>query len=156
MSTSILNAPTYDPKRDKRRRIIIVLAVLAVLVVGYVAFSLTVFGYLKYPFQNWSEERVVNRFFQALEVRDYEKAYGIWMADPNWKQHPNAHPRYTFGQFYLDWGPGGEYGLIKSHKIDGTKRTGSGVVVVTTVNERSEQAHLWVEKSDKTMTYSPF
>ena len=146
MSTSIFSAPSYDSAKAKRNR----------LIIAGVAFAILLSVYLYFQFRNWPEERVVNKFFQALEVRDYEKAYSIWMNDPNWKQHPNAHPRYKYGDFYLDWGPGGEYGLIKSHKIDGTKRTGSGVVLVVTVNERTEKARLWVERSDKTMSYSPF
>lgn len=147
MSTSILNAPTYDPKRDKRIKWIIAGIVFVILV--------SIYAY--YQFRDWPEERVVSKFFQALEARDYEKAYGIWMADPDWKKHPNAHPRYRFGEFYLDWGPGGEYGLIKSYKIDGSKnpRHGSGVIVTVIVNERTEKAHLWVEKSDKTLSYPP-
>lgn len=146
MSTSIFSAPSYDPARAKRKRWII----------AGVAFAILLSVYLYFQFRNWPEERVVNRFFQSLEAKDYEKAYGIWMADPNWKQHPNEHSRYRYGEFYLDWGPGGEYGLIKSYKVDGTKRMGTGVVVVTTVNERTEKARLWVERSDKTMSFSPF
>ncbi len=145
MSTSIFSAQSYDPAKAKRNR----------LIIAGVAFGILLAVYLYFQFRNWPEERVVNKFFQALEVRDYEKAYSIWMNDPNWKQHPNAHPRYKYGDFYLDWGPGGEYGLIKSHKIDGTKRTGSGVVVVVTVNERTQKARFWVERSDKTMSYPP-
>ena len=148
MSTSILNAPPYDPKGERRKKLIIAGIVFGVLLAGFIAYQL----------RNWPEERVVDRFFNALEAKDYAKAYGIWMADPNWKQHPTAHARYSFGEFYLDWGPGGEYGLINSHHIDGTAnpKGGSGVVVVVTVNGRAEKARLWVEKSDKTMTFSPF
>lgn len=149
MSTSIFEPTTYDPKRSKRKKWIIVGVVVAALLAVFLWFQ----------FRNWPEERVVNHFFQALEARDYEKAYGIWMADPEWKQHPGQHPRYRYGDFYLDWGPGGEYGLINSHHIDGTAnpKRGSGVVVVVTVNERVEpKSRLWVEKSDKTMSYSPF
>ncbi len=146
MSTSIFSAPSYDPAKAKRKKWIIAGTVFAVL--------LSVFLY--FQFRNWPQERVASRFFQALEAKDYEKAYAIWTADPNWKQHPNEHTRYRYGEFYLDWGPGGEYGLVKSHKIDGTKRMGTGVVVVVTVNERTEKARLWVERSDKTLSFSPF
>ncbi len=161
MSTSILNPAPPDPKRERRKKAIIAAVVAGILLAGYIAFDLLAFGYVKYPFRNWREERVVNGFFQALEQKTpegYERAYGIWMADPNWKQHPAAHSRYKYGEFYLDWGPGGEYGLINSHQIDGTvnPKGGSGVVVVVTVNGRAEKAHLWVEKSDKTMSFSPF
>lgn len=148
MSTSILNAPQYDPKREQRKKWIIAGVVVVLLLAGF----------LYYEFRNWPEEHAVNKFFHALEARDYEKAYGLWMADPNWKQHPNEHARYRFGEFYIDWGPGGEYGLINSHKIDGTAnpKHASGVVVVVTVNDRTEKARLWVEKSDKTLSFSPF
>jgi hypothetical protein len=148
MSTSILNAPPYDPKAGRRKK----------LIIAGVAFAILLIGFIAYQFRNWPEERVVNRFFNALEAKNYEQAYSIWMADPNWKQHPAKYSRYKFGDFYLDWGPGGEYGLIHSYHIDGTAnpKGGSGVVVVVTVNDRAEKARLWVEKSDKTMSYSPF
>lgn len=149
MSTSILSAQSFDPKRERRKKLIIAGIVVALLVTAG----------LVYKFWNWPEERVVSKFFQALQAQDYEKAYAIWMADPNWKQHPNAHPRYRFGEFYLDWGPGGEYGLVKSYKIDGSARPprgGTGVIIEVTINGRTEKARLWVEKKDKSMSYSPF
>ena len=67
-----------------------------------------------------------------------------------------------------DWGPGGEWGLVKSYHVDGSAVpkggngtkfdvASSGVVVVVTVNERvGQKAHVWVEKSDKTLGFSPF
>ena len=33
---------------------------------------------------------------------------------------------------------------------------GSGVIVVVTINERKEPARLWVEKRDKSLTFSPY
>jgi len=149
MTTTILTAPPYDPKRNRRKRLIIIA----------IAVGLLIAAALFYEFRYWPEERVVSKFFNALEAKDYEKAYSIWMADPNWKQHPDQYSRYKFGDFYLDWGPGGEYGLIHSYHIDaaGTpKHGGTGVVVEVTVNERTKKAFLWVEKSDKSLTFSPF
>ena len=148
MSTTIFTAGEYDPARERRRRNRIISLILIVLLIASAL----------YAFRNWPEERVVKRFFTALENKDYEKAYGIWVADSNWKQHPQQHPNYSFGEFYLDWGPGGEYGLIKSFKIDGSAnpKGGSGVIVQVTVNDRKEPARLWVEKRDKSLTYSPF
>jgi len=70
-------------------------------------------------------------------------AYGIWMADRKWEQHPQKYARYPFNEFYRDWGPGGEWGLIKSYKIYGSatpKGGGSGVVVEVVVNNRAEHA----------------
>jgi hypothetical protein len=148
MSTTIFTAGDYDPARERRRRKRIFSVILVVLLIASAL----------YAFRNWPEERVVKHFFTALENKDYEKAYGIWVADRNWKQHPQQHPKYSFGEFYLDWGPGGEYGLITSFKIDGSAnpKGGSGVIVQVTVNDRKEPARLWVEKGDKSLTFSPF
>jgi hypothetical protein len=148
MSTTLFDAPEYDPAKERRRNQKIAGAIILLIILLGIAWL----------FRNYPEERVVNQFFTALEQKDYEKAYGIWVADPNWKQHPQEHSRYRFSEFYADWGPGGEYGLIRSHKIEGTAspKGGSGVIVVVTINDRKEQARIWVQKSDKSLTFSPY
>jgi hypothetical protein len=147
---TLFEAPTYDPRRARRRNIIIAGIVVFILITATLA----------WVYRNYPEERVVQKFFTALENRDYEKAYGIWQADPNWKQHPQNYPNYSFGDFYQDWGPGGEWGPIHSFHIDGSanpKNGGSGVVVVVTVNDRKEKkARIWVENKTKTLTFSPY
>lgn len=150
MATTILTAPQYDPQREKRKKQIII-AIICV-VIGIAA--------LTYTFRHWPEEHVVDKFFTALQNKDFKQAYGIWMADPNWEQHPQKYSNYPFNEFYQDWGPGGEWGIIRSFHIDGSavpKGPSSGVVVVVTVNERvADKARIWVEKSSKTLTFSPF
>lgn len=148
MSSTIFTAPEYNPRREQRRLIVIAAVALAAIVIG-------VFAYL---YRNWPEERVVDRFCTALVNKDFEKAYSIWLQDPAWKQHPQNYPNYSFREFENDWGPGGEWGIIKSFHIDGSAnpKQGSGVVVVVTINERKEPARIWVEKKDKTLTFSPY
>ncbi len=148
MPTTIFTAGNYDPARERRRRnriLAMILFVIAILVVLY-------------AFRNYPEERVVSKFFSALEHQNYEQAYALWMADPGWKQHPQQFRLYPFNEFCQDWGPTGEYGPIQSFKIDGTAnpKGGSGVVVVVTVNQRAEKARIWVEKSNKSLTFSPY
>jgi hypothetical protein len=147
MASTIFEAPQYDPRRERRRKLIIA-GVLIIVIAGAV---------LAWLFRNWPEERVADQFFTALEQKDYERAYGLWFADPNWKQHPEKYKKYPFNEFYTDWGPGGEWGLVKEHKVIGSlaPRGGSGVIVEVRVNNRVEPARLWVEKSDKTLTFSP-
>ena len=149
MSTSLFDAPPYDSRRARRKKQIIALVVVLVLVAAALA----------YIYRNWAEERVVDKFFAALQRQDYETAYGIWMNDPAWKQHPQKYAQYPFGEFHRDWGPGGEWGVVRSYKIDGSvnpRGGGSGVIVQVTVNNRAEKARLWVEKKDKTLTFSPY
>lgn len=149
MATTILTAPPYDPKRERRKKLIIIGIIVAVVVVGALA----------YTFRYWPEERVVSKFFTALEQQDFKQAYGIWMNDAGWQEHPQKYPDYPFNEFMRDWGLGGEWGVIRSFHIDGSAhpKGGSGVVVVVTVNNRvADKARIWVEKKDKTLTFSPF
>jgi hypothetical protein len=147
---TLLDAQPYDAARGRRRKIVITLSVVLVIVLAAVAWL----------YRNWPEEHVVDKFFTALQNKDYETAYGIYFNDPDWRQHPQKHPQYAYADFYRDWGPGGEWGLVKSHKIYGSANTknfgGGGVVVEAIVNDRSEHARMFVEKSDKTLTVYPY
>jgi hypothetical protein len=104
------------------------------------------------------EKRVVDKFFAALMNKDYETAYGIYYADPQWKEHPTQYSRYPLNQFIQDWGTGGQWGIIRNYKVNGASTCSSGasgVVVDVIVNDRAEHAQLWVEKSDKTLSPPP-
>ena len=132
---TLLDAKEYDPQKERKRRARIISAIVALLVLGF----------LGWWFRYWPEERVADRFFDALQRQNYETAYGIWMNDPQWKQHPERYPKYPYNEFYRDWGPGGEWGLIKSHKVYAVGAPpggGSGVVVDVTVNDRAERARV--------------
>ena len=136
---TIFQAPEYDPRKARRRKIIVSVVVAVVLVIGIIGFI----------FRNYPEERVANKFLTALVSKDFNKAYGIWIADPSWQQHPNQHSQYLFNDFYRDWGPGGDWGPINSFHIDTATRPrdrnsgiSNGVVVVVTINERKEPAAL--------------
>lgn len=144
---TLLDAPPPDLARERRRKMLISI-LAAALVIGSLLF---------WKFRFWPEEHVANKFFSALEAKDYEAAYAVWMHDPNWKQHAGKYTNYQYNDFYRDWGPGGEWGLIKSHSVDcalGTKE-GTGVMMQVTVNGRAEHPYLYVDKSDKSMSFSP-
>ncbi|HEV8180730.1 MAG TPA: hypothetical protein VGQ61_00075, partial [Candidatus Angelobacter sp.] len=105
---ALMDAKEYDPRPAQKRLKIIATVVVAVLAVAvYLYFT-------RYD----SEKKVINKFFQALEQKNYDVAYSIYYADPNWKQHPEKYSSYPINQFTLDWGPAGEYGPISSHQID--------------------------------------
>jgi hypothetical protein len=114
-------------------------------------------------FRYWPEERVVNRFFEAIERKDFDTAYGVYNGDPDWKQHAAKYNQYPLSNFVLDWGPSSEYGVITSHKVDCAKepekrgfQSPSGVIVTVVINGRSQGTSLWVEKKTKTLTLSPW
>src|SRR5450631_1004702 len=147
---TLFEAKPYDAVAARKRRIRIV-SISAIVSLCLI---------LAWNSRHYPQEHVVDTFFAALQQKDFEKAYGIWNHDPEWKQHPEQYTRYTLQNFMQDWGPGGEWGVIKSYHVDGSAvPTGgngtkfdvasSGVVVVVTVNERiGQKAHVWVEKSD--------
>jgi len=147
---TLLDAQPFDSVKARRRKITIIASVVVVIVLAG----------LGWMYRNWPEEHAVDKFFTALQQQDYETAYGIYFNDPGWRQHQQKYPQYTYADFYRDWGPGGEWGLVKSHKIYGSANTqklgGGGVVVEVIVNERSEHARMFVQKSDKTLTVYPY
>ena len=145
---TLLDAQEYDPAKAQKRRMRIISAITILVIVLA----------LGWWFRYWPEERIVGHFFDSLQKQDHKTAYGIWMHDPQWQQHPGEHPKYPFNEFYRDWGPGGEWGLIKTYKVYGASTCpggGSGVVVDVIVNDRSEHSQVWVEKSDHTLSYPP-
>jgi hypothetical protein len=154
---TLLDAQETDPRiarRHKQRLVAVIVLVVGVLFVGLLGFLL---GY-GWWFCYWPEEHVAGKFFAALQKQDYNTAYGIWMQDPDWRQHAERYAKYPFGDFYRDWGPGGEWGTIKTQKVYGVGTCpggGSGIVVDVVVNDRAEHAQVWVEKSDHTMSYPP-
>jgi len=143
---TLLDAQQYDAARDRRRRKVILSIVIAVLIGGWVAYHL----------RDYPERATVRKFFSDLQKQDYEAAYAVWFQDLVWRQHPEKYSNYSFNDFYRDWGPGGEWGLVKSFHADcSLSPGGSGVIVQVTVNHRAEHPYVWVQKSDKTLSFSP-
>jgi hypothetical protein len=144
---TIFEAPEYDARKARRRNILISAVVVVVLVLGL----------LGWFFRNWPEEHIANKFFAALESKDFKTAYGIWIADSNWERKPPLQ-RYPYNDFYRDWGPAGEWGPINSYDVHGSAspKGSNGVVVVVYINGRKEPATVFVDRKDHSMSFSPF
>jgi hypothetical protein len=145
---TLLDAPQYDPTRGRRRMVTIIGSAIVILVLAGFAWFM----------RHWPEKHVADKFFAALQKQDYETAYGLWMHDPQWKEHPNEYSRYPFKEFYTDWGLGGEWGKINEYEIfwvGDCPKAGSGIVVDVIVNKRAEHAQVYVSKRDKTIGYVP-
>jgi hypothetical protein len=145
---TLLDAREFDAHKASARNKRIILAVVVLLIVAA----------LGWWFRYEREELIVGHFFSALQKQDYNIAYGIWMHDPEWQKHPAQYAKYPYNDFYRDWGPGGEWGLIKTEKVYGASTCpggGTGVVVDVVVNDRTEHAQVWVEKADHTLSFPP-
>ena len=151
---TLLDAQQYDEAKARKKKIRIVLTIVVVLfVLGLVWWN-----------RFYPEERVVGHFFDALQKQDYKTAYAIWENDPDWEKHLDrkAMKDYPFADFYRDWGPGSEWGLIKTQKVYGASKcpstggsSGTGVVVDVIVNDRVQHAQVWFENRDHTLGYPP-
>ena len=142
---TLMDAQEYDESRDRRRTTIIVLSIVAALVLAW----------LGYHLRNYPQRRVAGKFFSALQQQNFEAAFAIWNQDPAWKQHPERYEKYSYGEFYEDWGPPGQWGTIKSYTVDCSYSSGSGVIVQATVNQRTEHTYVWLDKSDNSVHFSP-
>jgi len=148
VAMTLLDAKAYNPEKERKRRIRIISVVIIILVIALIAW----FN------RFWPEKHIADKFFSALQKQDFAAAYGIYYNDPNWKQHPQNHAQYPFNEFWQDWGPGGQWGLIKSFKVYGTSNcpsSGTGVVVDLVVNDRAQHAQVYVDKHDKTISTPP-
>jgi hypothetical protein len=148
MSSTLFGAPPYDAARARRRRIWIASLIAAALILA----ALLWFN------RFWPEEHRTEKFFGDLQTQNFEAAYGIWMNDPNWKQHPQNYKRYSYEKFYQDWGPAGEWGPIRSYKIVAAQKprpNSTGVVIGVRVNGRKDLCSVRVEFKDKTLGFSP-
>jgi hypothetical protein len=153
---TLLNAPEFDSQRETRNRNLLIGAgvlVLLVIVIGLGGF-MAGHGWF---FSNLPIEHKVDAFFNALEAKDYDKAFTIYTNDPNWQQHPDKHADYPIKRFTEDWtteSPAG--GPILSHhvdisKTDGSGAFGSGVIVAVRVNG-NKKIFMWYQRSDGTLT----
>jgi hypothetical protein len=145
---TLLDAREYDPAKERKKKVRIISAVIVVLVLGFLVW--------------WNRflpaKHIADKFFSALQKQDFDTAYGIYFADRDWHQHPQNHAQYPLNEFRQDWGPGGEWGIIKSYSIYGASNCpggGSGVVVDVIVNDRAQHAQVYVDKSDKTISTPP-
>ncbi len=152
---TLLNAPKYDAGREKLKTTLLfggIALVLLAAVVGVAGF-LTGHGWF---YTNLPAEHRVDGFFKALEAKDYNTAYAIWMNDADWQKHPEKFD-YTLKRFTEDWTTESPVGPIRTHKVDisktdGTGTFGTGIIVAVRVNG-DHKLFMWYEKKDGTMTY---
>jgi len=142
---TLLDAPKYDAARAKRRQTFLY-STLGFLFVLIIAWWLIASRPIDWPW-NWNNylfaRSTVNSFLGDVEKNDLASAYGVWIHDKNWQQHPDKSGPYPFSRFQEDWSPtspDNEYGVIQSHKIALAGRYGNGVLVAIQINGRKTKA----------------
>jgi hypothetical protein len=158
---TLLDAPKFDAVRDRRIRII-TYSSLGSLLVLFVAFWLAAGHPVDWPWywlNHLRARHTANEFLTAVEKDDLPKAYGIWMHDPNWQQHPDKYSAYSFNRFHDDWSrtsPDNEYGIIQSHKIVVAHQYGNIVLMAILINGRKSNAlNLVYDPKTHTLNFSP-
>lgn len=158
---TLLDAPKYDASREKRNTLILRISAVSVLVL-LVAYWFVAGRPIDWPW-NWSHYMMgrskVNAFLTAVEGNDLNKAYGIWLNDKNWQQHPQQYTTYPFARFQEDWSPtspDNEYGAIKSHQVALAGHYGNGVLVASLINGRKTDAlNLEYDPRTGTLSFAP-
>jgi hypothetical protein len=157
---TLLDAPKFDEVRERRNRMILfgsVGSVFALIVLWWLVAGRP----LDFPW-NWNASLfgrfTINRFFDALEKNDLQTAYGVWIHNKNWQQHPDPNG-YTFARFQKDWSPTGaqnDYGAIHSHRIAAAHMEGNVLLVGIFVNDKNKDAiNLDYDPKDHTLNFSP-
>ena len=158
---TLLDAPKFDEARDRRNRLMVWSAggLLLALIVGFWLAS----GHpADWPWNWYTHLRgrhAINGFMESVEKNDLKKAYGIWMHDPNWQQHPDNFGMYPFARFEQDWGPNSsqnEYGVIQSHNIVAARVFKNVLLVGMFINGRKSKAlFLTYFPKDHTLNFAP-
>jgi hypothetical protein len=153
---TLLNAPEYDANRETRKRNVLIGAGVLVVLVILMGIGGFMLGH-GWFFSNLPIEHKVDKFFSALEAKDYNQAFIIYTNDPEWQQHPEKHADYPLKRFTEDWTTASPVGgpILSHHvdisKVDGTGAFGSGVIVAVRVNG-DHKIFMWYQRSDGTLT----
>jgi hypothetical protein len=158
---TLLDAPVFNEARDRRNRQMLWGTVIGLFVL-LVAFWLISGRPVDWPWTWFSHLRgraTINRFLDDVEKNDMAAAYGVWIHDSAWQQHPNQTGSYPFDRFQQDWSPNSpenEYGAIKSHKIVAARMSGNVLLVGIRMNGLQSKA-LFLNYDPKThvLGFSP-
>jgi hypothetical protein len=158
---TLLDAPKFDERRERRHQMILYSAG-GLLLVLFVGWWLVAGRPVDFPW-NWNNHlfgrSAVNSFLTAIEGNDLPKAYGIWIHDKDWQQHSTQGGAYPFSRFQQDWSPtspDNEYGAIQSHKIAAARMYGNVLLVAAMINGRKSKAlNLDYDPKTHTLSFSP-
>ena len=164
---SLMDAPQFDERGERRKITILISIGVLILLLILLTFAGYVMGH-GWLFTNLGAEHRVNEFFNALEAKNYQKAYDIY---------ENGHPDsgYPLPRFTEDWTTHSPVNApITSHhvdisKTDGSGAFGTGIIVAVRVNlqdgvvqtppgeppntKPGHKVFMYVNRADGTMTW---
>jgi len=149
----LMDAPPYDEKKEERKKHLLIGALVAAVLLIVIALSGFFMGH-GWFFMNVPAEYRVSRFLNTVEAGDFQKAYGIWMNDDNWQQHPQQYD-YTFDRFKEDWSTKSDYGIVHSHSVKMSHRDGNSIIIGVQINGSPDLFFLLYETKHGTLSYSP-
>jgi hypothetical protein len=142
---TLLDAPTYDPAKARMRKKTLIArhrswwcSLACLVLLGLAA------GASRQPIFRCDRSQG-----HAQGLRHLEPRSGLAAAPAAVCAIPLRPFRST------DWGHSSDWGDIKTHKITMSKTVGSGVVVGIEVNGQKTPVFLWVQRSNKTLGFSP-
>jgi hypothetical protein len=146
---SLLAAPEYNERLENMKKYAFIGSVATITLLAILSFAGFALGH-GWLFTNIGIEHKVNNFFNALEAKDYAKAYDIYT---------NGHPMsgYPIKRFTEDWTIESPVGgpIVNHHvdisKTDGSGTFGTGVIVAVHVNG-THKLFMWYERKDGTLT----
>ena len=154
---SLLDAPEFDERKEHRQKNLLIGSAVTVALLVLLTLAGFFLGH-GWFFTNLPAEHKVSTFFDALEAKDYSKAYAIYTHDPDFAQHPDQHKDYPLQRFTEDWtsespvkAPITAHHVIIS-KTDGSGAFGTGMIVVVRINN-TKDIFMWYQKSDGTLTW---
>jgi hypothetical protein len=157
---SLMDAPVYNETRENAKKKLLIGSAL----VFAALLLLTLLGYILghgWLFTNLPVEHRVNNFFNALEAKDYGKAFDIYTNDPTAAQHPERHSEYPLARFTQDWTADSPVNApITSHHVDisrtdGSGTFGSGIIVAVRVNGNKKLFMYYLKKTGELTEPAP-
>ena len=148
---TLLNSPEYDAPREKRKRILLIGAGALILLTAVIGVGGFLLGH-GWFFSNLPVEHRVSEFLTSLEAKDYVKAYGIWMNDPNWQQHPQKYD-YTLTALHGGLDDGERLGSDQIAPCGHLKANRHRCHSSCARYDSPKKMFMWYEKSNGTLTY---
>ena len=142
---TLLDAPTYDPAKARRRKTFLSPALSPAWC------SQAFFGSSGTGPRNIALTSSLPR----LKPKTCRRLLGFGTTTRTGSSTRQKYAQYPYGRFEVDWGHTSDWGDIKTHKIVMSKTVGSGVVIGVDVNGQKKPVFLWVQRSDKTLGFSP-